>query len=89
MDCRAGSDFDAAVIAVDRLMPADLCILEAIRFLLGREDLDILAQCALIAFEREDVIGLLIQDLLGNRLSSGRSGGASCRRWRSHPPGCR
>jgi hypothetical protein len=40
MDCGVGSDFDAAVIAVDRLMPADLCILEAICFLLGREDLD-------------------------------------------------
>jgi hypothetical protein len=57
MDCGVGSDFDAAVIAFDRLMPADLCILEAICFLLGREDLDILAQRALIAFEREDVIG--------------------------------
>ena len=45
------------LIAVDRLMPADLGILEAVGFLLGREHLDILAQGALIAFEREDVIG--------------------------------
>jgi hypothetical protein len=36
-------------------MPAEFCILEAVRFLLGREN--ILAKCALIAFEGEDVIG--------------------------------
>lgn len=64
MDCRVGSGFNAAVVAVDRLMPADLCILEAVRFLLGRENLDILAKRALVAFERKDVISLLIQDLL-------------------------
>src|SRR5947209_3153110 len=44
MDRRVGSGFDAAVVTVDRLMPADLCVLKAVRFLLGREDLDILAK---------------------------------------------
>jgi hypothetical protein len=39
-----GSRFNAAVIAVDRLMPTDLGILEAIGLLLGDKDLDILAQ---------------------------------------------
>ena len=39
-----GASFDTAVIAVDRLMAADLGILKAVGFLLGREKLDILAQ---------------------------------------------
>src|SRR5450830_433678 len=43
MDCGIGSGFDAAVIAVDRLMATDLGILKAVGLLLGSEDLDILA----------------------------------------------
>src|SRR5450830_801743 len=66
MDHCVGSRFDAAVIAVDRLMAADRRILEAIGVLLGGKNLDILAQRALIAFEREDVIGLLVQDRRGD-----------------------
>ena len=66
MDRGVGSGFDAAVIAVDRLIAADLCILEAVGFLLGGKHLDILAQGALIAFEREDVVGLLLQDFRSN-----------------------
>jgi hypothetical protein len=54
-----GSRFDATVIAIDRLMRADLGILEAIG-LLGDQDLDIVAQRAL------DVIGLLVDDFLGD-----------------------
>jgi hypothetical protein len=43
------------VIAVDCLVPA---MLEAVALLLGSESLDIRGQGALVAFEREDAIGL-------------------------------
>src|SRR5215475_2216269 len=66
MDRRVGSGLDAAVIAVDRLMSADLSILESVGLLFGDENLDILAQCALIAFEREEVISLSVDDFLGD-----------------------
>src|ERR1035437_4224244 len=48
------------------LMAADLGIFEAVRLLLGGEEIDVLAKGAVVALEREDVIGLLIEDLLGN-----------------------
>jgi hypothetical protein len=54
------------VIAVDRLVPADCRILEAIGFLLVGEQFDILVQRSLIAFERKDVIGLSGDDFLGD-----------------------
>ena len=66
MDRGVSSGFDAPVIAIDGFMPADLCVLEIPGLLLGNEDFDILAQCALVAFEREHVIGVFIQDFLGN-----------------------
>ena len=66
VDRRIGSHFNAAVIAVDGLVATDVSILETIGLLLGDEDPDILAQRALIAFEREDVVGLAINDLLGD-----------------------
>jgi hypothetical protein len=66
VDCLIGSGFDAVVIAVDRLVSTDRCIFEAVDVLLGGENLDILAQWALIAFEGEDVISPLFQDFLGN-----------------------
>ena len=56
VQCRIGPGFDAAVIAVDRLMAADVGVLETVGLLLGGEQLDILAQRALIAFEGEDMI---------------------------------
>ena len=62
MDDGGGPGFDAAVIAIDRLVPADLGVLEVPGFLLGHEKLDILTQRALIAFQREDVVGLLVDD---------------------------
>jgi len=43
MEHGVDSGFDAAMIAVDRLILADLCILEAVGLLLGGENLDILA----------------------------------------------
>ena len=41
VDGGVASGFDAAVIAIDRLVAADLGILEVIGFLLGHEQLDI------------------------------------------------
>ena len=66
MEDRVRPGFDTAVVAIDRLIAADMGILEAVGLLLGGKELDILAQRALIAFEGEDVIGLLVDDLLGN-----------------------
>src|ERR1035438_6824016 len=51
VDHRIGSGFDAAMIAVDRLVPADCRILETIGFLLLCEEFDIVAQRSLIALE--------------------------------------
>ncbi|HVC59936.1 MAG TPA: hypothetical protein VND19_06185 [Acetobacteraceae bacterium] len=46
------------------LVPADLGIGEILGLLLGHEDFDTLAQRALIALQRQDAIGLLVNDLL-------------------------
>jgi hypothetical protein len=54
-----------ATTATDGLA-ADLGILETIGLPLGDEELDIVAQRALIALEREHVIGLLVDDFLGD-----------------------
>src|SRR4051794_20258478 len=52
------------MIAVDRLITADLGILEACCLLLGDKQLNVLAQRALIALQREHVIGFLVHELL-------------------------
>jgi hypothetical protein len=57
VDHGIGSGFDAAMIGVDRLVPADLGILELVGFLLISEEFDVFEQRSLIALEREDVIG--------------------------------
>ncbi len=44
VDDGIGSGLDAAVIAIDRLVPADPGVLETVGFLLGGEELDVLAQ---------------------------------------------
>ena len=54
-----GSGFNAAVIPIDRFVPADRCILETTGFLLGGEHFYVVVQGPLIALERDDVIGLL------------------------------
>jgi hypothetical protein len=64
VDDGGGSGLDAAVIGVNRLVTADRCVLEACGFLLGDEDLDILAQRFLIVLLCQDVVGLLVDDLL-------------------------
>lgn len=65
-DRRRGSRFDAAMIAVGRREPADRRVLETIGFLLGGEHADIFSQCSPIARERDDVVGLLVDDLFGD-----------------------
>ena len=59
--CRAG--FDAAVIAVDRLVPADRRGLEAVGLLLFDKHLNILAQGALVVLERENIVSPFVEDL--------------------------
>ena len=79
--------FDAVMIAIDRLVPADPGVLEVAWPFARRRKLDIVAQRALISFECEDIIGLLVNDLLGDSRAGSRS-----RRWsRSRPrsPSCR
>ena len=66
MDRGVGPRFDATVVAVDGLMPADFGVLEALGLLIGDEQFDILAQGPLIALERQHVVGLLVDDLLGD-----------------------
>ena len=77
-----GSGLDAAVIAVDGFMSGDLGIAEAIRLLLGDEQLDILAQRALVALESENVIGILVEDFLALVSASNTP---SCKRETLHP----
>src|SRR5215472_12452202 len=48
------------------MMLGDLGVAKAIRLLFGGEQLDILTQRTLIAFERENVIGFLVEDFLGD-----------------------
>ena len=55
---------DAAVVAVDGGVPADRRILERNRLLLASEQFDIVAQRSLVALQREDVVGLLVDDFL-------------------------
>lgn len=71
MDQRTFAGFDAAMIAVHRLVARDDRILKISGFLLGDEKLDVLVQRSLIAFERDDVVGLLA----GAWLLSGRGFG--------------
>ena len=55
---------DAAVVAVDGPVLADFRILERDRLLLAGQQFDIVAQRALVALQRENVIGLLVDDCL-------------------------
>nr|WP_281433653.1 hypothetical protein [Methylosinus sp. H3A] len=53
-------------LAVERLLAADRRIHETIGFLLGGEQLHVFVERSLIASVRDDVIGLLVLDLLGD-----------------------
>ena len=66
VDRGVGSGFDTPVIPIDRFEPADRRILETTGFLLGGEDFYVVVQGALIALERDDVIGLFVDDFLGD-----------------------
>ena len=67
--CRSG--LDASVVAVDRLVSADGRVLEVPGVLLGDEDVDVVAQAPLVAFEGENIVRLLVDDGPGD--------------WRWHP----
>src|SRR6516225_9818964 len=54
------------MIAVDGLVPADGRILKILGLLLCDKDLDVFMQGSLIALEREDEIGLLVDDLFSD-----------------------
>ena len=66
MEHRRGAGFDTAVIGVDCGVASDLGIGEALGLLFGDEYLDILTQRSLVAFQRQDVIGALVEDRLGD-----------------------
>jgi len=61
-----GACFDATVIAINGLVAADRGIAEAHSPLLGHEEFDVLTKTALITFQSQDVIGLLVDDLLSD-----------------------
>ena len=63
VDHRGHFGFDAVAIGIDPSMLTDFAVLEANGLLLGDEELDILTQRALVAFQRENVISLLVDDL--------------------------
>lgn len=67
MDDSGGPGFDAAEIAVYGLMLTDHCVRVIPGFLLGDEQSDVLLQRALVAFERQDIVGFLVNDLPGYR----------------------
>ena len=48
------SGLDATVVAIDRAGAAHGGVLEVAGFLLGGEEFDVIAQCALIAFEGDN-----------------------------------
>ena len=60
------SGLDASVIAIDGLMATDGGVLEILGFLLGEEQIDILPKRTLITLQGQDVIGFLVDDLLGD-----------------------
>ena len=63
MDHGGGPSFDATIIGVDRLCPADLRIDEVSCLRLVEQRFNIFAQRSLIAFQPKNIIGLLLDDL--------------------------
>ena len=66
LDHRRCSRLDAAMVAIDASVLADLGVLEALGFLFLDEELDIFVQACLVGLEREQVIALLVDDFLGD-----------------------
>jgi hypothetical protein len=58
---RRGSGFDATVIAIDRGVAGELCLGKVPGPLFRGEKRDVLVQRSLVAFERQDIIGLLVE----------------------------
>ncbi len=58
------SGFDAAMTGIAGFVAADGGLVELTRFLFGDEEFDVLLQATLVALQRQDVIGLFIDDLL-------------------------
>jgi hypothetical protein len=57
-----GSGLDTSVASVNGFMLGDLGVLESVAFCSATSILNVLAQCALVAFKGEDVISLLVED---------------------------
>ena len=66
MDGGSAAGLDTTVIAIDALVLGDGRISEVIGFLFGSEEFDVGAKRALIAFEGEHIVGLLLDDLAGD-----------------------
>ena len=81
VDDGGGSGLDAVVIAVNRPVPTDLGVREALGLLLSHQDLDILTQRSLVAFQRENKIRLLVDDLFARSHA-----GTPWHRWSRWPP---
>jgi hypothetical protein len=67
VDDSRGAGFDTPMIAVYGRVPADLGVVEAARFLLGDEQRNVGVERALIALQSQHIIGLFVEDGLGNR----------------------
>src|SRR3546814_19453737 len=79
---------DAAMVAIDRRVLADLALMEVALFLLGYEQRDILVQSRLVPLERPDILGLLVAARLSNHAlaatrseerRSGKTGVCKCK----------
>src|SRR3546814_12474452 len=64
---------DAAMVAIDRRVLADLALMEVALFLLGYEQRDILVQSRLVPLERQNILGLLVEDSLSNHALAAHS----------------
>src|SRR3546814_11476136 len=64
---------DAAMVAIDRRVLADLALMEVALFLLGYEQRDILVQSRLVPLDRQDILGLLVEERLSNHALAAHS----------------
>src|SRR3954468_8704793 len=87
VDHGRGPGLDAAMITIDGLVLAGGRVAEAVGGLLGHEERDIVTQGALIAFQGQDVIGLLVDDLAGDIALAAH--GIDGDRWPLRWPACR
>ena len=81
--CRSG--LDASVIAVDRLVSTDGGVLEVAGVLLGDEDVDVVTQAALVAFEGENIVPAFLS-MMVRAMFALASDGVDGSRWRLRWP---